>query len=375
MLSLQIMAMMETIGNESMRALMASAVREGRVSHAQMIVAPDGYGALAVAIEYACSVLGIDRGSIFSCPDLHFAYPVNTTKDIKKDPVSDDFAPQWRQFVGENLYGSLRDWYQMIDIENKQGNISIREAEKIASKLSLKSYGGGYRVMIIWHGEKMNNEAANKLLKLIEEPGEKTLILLVTADAGAILPTIASRMQAVELRRPARSDIETFLQERGVDRDTAGVIARECDGDVGRALELSMGQDDDSPYGELFVRFVRSAFMAKKNAGELNNLMAWADDVARLPRESQKQFIQYVYGVFRAALMSSYGLEAMGRVGGLPQGFNFASFCNYVHSRNIRAIYDLLSDAAFHIERNASPRLTFMDMAVKITRLLHTKAV
>jgi DNA polymerase-3 subunit delta' len=182
-------------------------------------------------------------------------------------------------------------------------------------------------------------------------------------------------MQTVELRRPARSDIETFLQERGVDRDTAGVIARECDGDVGRALALSMGQDDDSPYGELFVRFVRSAFMAKKNAGELNNLMAWADDVARLPRESQKQFIQYVYGVFRAALMSSYGLEAMGRVGGLPQGFNFASFCNYVHSRNIRAIYDLLSDAAFHIERNASPRLTFMDMAVKITRLLHTKAV
>lgn len=369
------MSMVEVIGNGNIREALHHSMMQGRVSHAQMFVAPEGAGALAVAIEYASSVLGIDREHIFSCPDLHFAYPVNTTKDVKKDPVSDDFAPQWRRFVAENVYGSLQDWYEMIDIENKQGNISIHEAEKIASKLSLKSYSGGYRVMIIWHGEKMNNEAANKLLKLIEEPGEKTLIILVTDDAGSILPTIASRMQKVDMRRPSQEEIAVMLQGRGVERQLAYDIAGNCDGNVREALSMLKGEEDTSPYGELFVRFVRSAFMAKKNAGELNNLMLWADDVSKLSRENQKQFIQYAYGVFRAALMCGYGLETIARMRKLPEGFNFASFCNYVHSRNIQEIYDLLSEAAFHIERNASARLTFLDMAIKITRHLHVKAV
>lgn len=364
------------IGNDTVRALLDATISGGRISHAQLFAAPEGVGALRIAIDYALKVLGAGQEKMFSHPDLHYVFPVNTNKDVKKSPVSDDFLPLWQRFVTEQPYGGLADWYAMMDIENKQGIIGKEEAESIAKKLSLKSFSGGYRVMIIWHGEKMNQTAANKLLKLIEEPGERTLIIIVTDDAGAVLPTISSRCQKAEFRHIGHDEIrDCLVSQYGVSPVQAEHITQVADGDMGRALKMLHGSSHEEAFPELFVRFVRHAFMAKKHPQELNNLLTWASDLAALPRESQKRFLEYACSVFRQGLMNSYGVTELVLPQDFPAGFNFDGFSQYVHGRNIADIYRELTDAQYHIERNANSKMVFFDTAVKITRYLHTKPV
>ena len=153
------MSELRIIGNETVRKLLDATISGGRISHAQLFSAPEGVGALRIAIDYALKALGAGEEKMFSHPDLHYVFPVNTNKDVKKSPVSDDFLPLWQKFVTEHPYGNLADWYAMMDIENKQGIIGKEEAESIAKKLSLKSFSGGYRAVVIWHGEKMNQQA------------------------------------------------------------------------------------------------------------------------------------------------------------------------------------------------------------------------
>lgn len=366
----------DIIGNQGVRALLESSAERGRVAHAQLFVAPEGVGVLPIAIAYAARVLGIDPDKALTHPDLHFAFPVNTTREVKKSPVSDDFLESWRRFVREMPYGELPDWYALLEIENKQGLIGKEEAESIAKKLSLKSFSGGYRAMIIWHAEKMNPTAANKLLKLIEEPAENTLILLTTDDPSAILPTIASRTQRIDLRRISEQDIARELTERyQASPAVAQNAARSAQGSMGRALQLLREGGHAGIFPEMFVRFVRSAFMAKKKPAELNRLLEWADRMAALSREQQKQFLQYCCEVFRQGLMYNYGASALVYPQEFADGFNFESFAGYVHGRNIADIYRELDRAQYHIERNANSKLVFFSTAVNLTRYLHAKPI
>lgn len=370
------MSELRIIGNETVRKLLDATISGGRISHAQLFSAPEGVGALRIAIDYALKALGAGEEKMFSHPDLHYVFPVNTNKDVKKSPVSDDFLPLWQKFVTEHPYGNLADWYAMMDIENKQGIIGKEEAESIAKKLSLKSFSGGYRAVVIWHGEKMNQTAANKLLKLIEEPSERTLIIIVTDDAGALLPTISSRCQKVEFRHIGQDEIyDCLVRQYGTASDTARRITQGADGDMGRALKMLSGGSHEEAFPELFVRFVRHAFMAKKRPQELNNLLVWASDVSALSRESQKHFLEYACGVFRQGLMNNYGVTELVLPQDFPAGFNFGGFSQYVHGRNIADIYRELTDAQYHIERNANSKMVFFDTAVKITRYLHAKPV
>lgn len=366
----------DIIGNESLRKLLESSVERGRVSHAQLLVAPEGTGALPIAIAYAARVLGVDEDKALVHPDLHFAFPVNTTREVKKSPVSDDFLELWRRFVTEMPYGDLSDWYHLMDIENKQGLIGKEEAEAIAKKLTLKSFSGGYKAMIVWHAEKMNPTAANKLLKLIEEPAENTLIVLTTDDPAAILPTIASRTQRIDLRRiPDREIAAELMKNHGASADVAENVAFTAQGDMGRALKILREGGHAGAFPELFVRFIRSAFMAKKKPAELNNLLAWAEQMAVLSREQQKQFLQYCCEVFREALMHNYGVDALVHPQDFAHGFNFENFSAYVHGRNIADIYNEFDQAQYHLERNANSRIVFFSAAVNLTRHLHAKSI
>ena len=148
------MSELRIIGNETVRKLLDATISGGRISHAQLFSAPEGVGALHIAIDYALKALGAGEEKMFSHPDLHYVFPVNTNKDVKKSPVSDDFLPLWQKFVTEHPYGNLADWYAMMDIENKQGIIGKEEAESIAKKLSLKSFSGGYRAVEYGTGKR-----------------------------------------------------------------------------------------------------------------------------------------------------------------------------------------------------------------------------
>ena len=227
------------LGLEHIKNHLVTTAETGRVAHAQLFVGPEGSGVLPMAIAYAQYLLcgnigGENEGSNSVCntkcnslthPDLHFDFPVSNSDKIKSHAVSDHYLEEWRQFVKEQPYGNLFDWYRLIGIEKKQGQIGVDEAQDMVKKLSLKSYEGGYKVLIVWMAEKMNVSAANKLLKLIEEPPNKTVLLLLAEDEEQIINTIRSRCQILNFPPLAEQVITDELLARGVAQTEALTIA------------------------------------------------------------------------------------------------------------------------------------------------------
>ena len=218
----------EILGQTHIKSHLTKSADSGRIPHAQLFVGPEGSGTLAMAISYAQYILcsnangentsGNEACNLkfehFSHPDLHFVFPVSTNDEVKSHPVSANFLKYWRTFITETPYGSLFDWYKTIGIQNKQGQIGVDEAQEIVKSLSLKAYEGGYKVMIIWMADKMNIATSNKLLKLLEEPPQKTVFLLITENENDILQTILSRCQVLHFGGLPESIIADALVSR-----------------------------------------------------------------------------------------------------------------------------------------------------------------
>jgi len=296
------------IGQENIKKHLIQTVANGRVSHAQLFVAPTGSGALPMAIAYAQYILckntnGENNTGDKTCnlkfekiahPDLHFAFPVASNDRVKKHPVSSLFMTEWREFIQNNPYGSLFNWYQQLGIENKQGQIGVDEAEEIVKKLILKSYEGGYKVMIIWMAEKMNTAAANKLLKLIEEPPKETLLLLITENEEQIIKTILSRCQVLHFKSLSESEIKsTLILEHAIDDKSAAKIAHQAQGNWNKAQHLILNNDNEQIFEKWFITWVRSAFKVKGNASVIQDLITWSDEISKTGRETQKRFLHY----------------------------------------------------------------------------------
>ena len=363
-------------------------VANQRVPHAQLFVTPPGNGALALAIAYAqyllCNntdgenITG-DQGCNLKCnklmhPDLHFVFPVATNAQVKKHPSSDAFINEWRSFINDNPYGDLFDWYQHIGIENKQGQIGVDEAESIVKKLSLKSFEGSSKVLIIWMAEKMNIATSNKLLKLIEEPPEKTILLLITENENQILDTIKSRCQQLNLLPLSENEVvNALLKFEHVSDNEATKIAQQANGNWNKALQLAHNQYDDSQFEEWFITWVRTAFRAKGNASVVNQLVEWSQNIAGAGREVQKNFLQYCIQFFRQALLFNYKADALVYLEPQTPNFSLEKFAPFIHGTNILEISDELNDAIYHIERNGNARIILLDLSIKLTRLLHQK--
>src|SRR5690606_16633308 len=249
----------EIIWHQHIKSHLLKTNENGRIPHAQLFSGVNGSGLLPLAIAYASGWLCDpyeQRSPEYVCcknkvsnlihPDLHFVYPVNTSDDIKKNAISDNYAEGWRNFVLNNPYASLFEWLQSIGIEKKQGNISKFEAENISKKLSLKAFEGGYKVMIIWMADNMNGECANKILKLIEEPSDKTVLLLLTEKEQQIITTIRSRCQRLTFPLLAETDIaEALIKNKKVKDPLAFQTARRARGDYNRAMELLENATED----------------------------------------------------------------------------------------------------------------------------------
>ncbi|QBA65384.1 ATP-binding protein [Muriicola soli] len=360
----------------------------GRIPHAQLFVGPEGSGTLPVALAYAQYILcgnsssennnGNEACNIkcnsFSHPDLHFTFPVSNTDRIKSHAVSDNFLPEWRRFLKEDPYGSLFDWYRYIGIEKKQGQIGVDEAVEIVKKLSLKSYEGGYKVMIIWMAERMNTSAANKLLKLLEEPPNKTIFLLVAEDEEKILQTIRSRCQLLHFPPLPEQAIAQALVERGVPREEAGHLAHESNGNFNKALELMNKDSEELIFERWFVQWVRSAFQAKGKKGAIHELILWSEEVAKTGRETQKNFLKYCMAVFRQAMLVNYQANSLAYMKIRVDGFQFDKFAGFVHENNVLKIMEELEEAIYHVERNGNSKIILTDLSIKLTRLLHKSA-
>lgn len=376
------------LGLEHIKNHLVTTAGTGRVAHAQLFVGPEGSGVLPMALAYAQYLLcgnsgGENQGGSSACnskcetlthPDLHFAFPVSNSDKVKSHAVSDHYLEEWRQFVKEQPYGNLFDWYRHIGIEKKQGQIGVDEAQDIVKKLSLKSYEGGYKVLIIWMAEKMNISAANKLLKLIEEPPAKTMLLLLAEEEEQIINTIRSRCQILHFPPLAEQAIADDLIARGVDPMEAHGIAQEANGNFNKALDLLRKDSEDLVFERWFVQWVRSAFKAKGNKGAIQELILWSDEVAKTGREVQKQFLNYCLAIMRQALLLNYKTPQLVHAKIHVEGFDLQKFAPFVHENNILDIVAELEKAIFHVERNGNSKLIFTDLSIKLTRLLHAKA-
>lgn len=378
----------DIIGQQKAKQQLIRSVENKRIAHAQLFVAPKGNGALPLAIAYAQYILcqNTDGENITgneSCnlkfnklvhPDMHYVFPVTTNANVKKHPVSDLFLGEWRDFVEQNPYGDLFDWYRQLGIENKQGQIGVDESENIVKKLSLKAYEGNFKVMLIWMAEKMNTAASNKLLKLIEEPPQKTILLLITENEDQILDTIKSRCQTVKLFPLTENEIKSALLElEHITEKEAIRIAQQADGNWNTALKLAHDEGAEDQFEEWFVTWVRTAFKAKGNATVVNDLVDWSTTIAGTGREVQKNFLYYCLRFFRQAMLKNYQADDLVFLEPKTSNFNLDKFAPFVHSGNVLEISKELNDAIYHIERNGNAKIILLDLSIRLTRLLHQK--
>ena len=373
----------DILGQEHIKNHLQHSANNGRIPHAQLFIGKEGSGTLSMAISYAqyllcnwaensdaCNILG-DK---LSHPDLHFAFPVTTNDKVKKHPISNLFLSEWREFVNQQPYGNLFNWFQFIGVENKQGIIGVDEAEAIVSSLSLKAHQGGYKVMIIWMAEKMNIAASNKLLKLIEEPPDKTVFILVAENEEQIIGTIRSRCQVLHFPVLSEKDIVSgLMSSNSISENEAQKIAHQSDGNYNKALHILHNDSSDFVFEEWFITWIRAAFRAKGNASVINDLIGWSEQIAKTGRETQKRFLNYCLQFFRQALLMNYKAHNLVFLETRTPNFKLENFAPFVNSANILSIQKEVNDALYHIERNGNAKLVLLDLSIKLTRLLHSK--
>lgn len=378
----------DIVGQNHLKNHLVNSVQKGRIPHAQLFIGPEGSGTLSMALAYAQYIICNNKGSeneggSAACnlkfdhlqhPDLHFVYPVATNDSIKSNATSDDFLSTWIDFLKETPYGSVNDWYEAIGIQKKQGNISVHEAASILKKLILKPFEGGYKVMIIWMAEKMNTEAANKLLKLLEEPTDKTVFILIAEDEKAILQTILSRCQILHFNALNEQEIvQGLIEKENCDEVDAYSIAKQAQGNYNKALKLRYNITNEYPFDEWFVTWVRAAFRANKNARVVSDLIKWSDEIAAIGREKQKLFLNHCMELFRQALLLNYSTAELVYMEPKVENFKLKNFAPFVNEHNILEIYQEIEDATYHIERNGNAKMIFTDLSIKLTRLIHKK--
>lgn len=378
----------EILGQEHIKNHLTRSADMGRIPHAQLFVGPEGSGTLAMAIAYSQYILcsnknGENTGINQACnlkfqkishPDLHFAYPTVTTDEVKKSPKSIDFITDWRQFIAQNPYGGLFDWYAVLGVQNKQGEIRVDDAQEILKSLSLKSYEGGYKIMIIWMADKLNIPASNKLLKLLEEPPENTVFILISENEEDLIQTIRSRCQILHFNGLSETIIaEALVLREQIEPNLATKIAHQAQGNYNIALQLLHSNDDEHPFEQWFVTWVRAAFQAKKDASAIQDLISWSEKIAGLGREAQKKFLQFCIEMFRQALMINYETPSLVYFEPKVEKFTLEKFAPFVNGNNINDIFKELSEAMYHIERNGNAKIVLTDLSIKLTRLIHKK--
>jgi len=377
----------QVLGLNHLKHHLTSSADAGRVPHAQLFVGPEGCGTLPMAIAYAQYLLckntgGENEGGIADCnkkcehlnhPDLHFAFPVATSDTVSSHPVSDHYRTAWSVFISEQPYGNLFDWYREIGIEKKQGQIGVDEAQDIVRKLSLKSYEGGYKIMIIWMVDRMNSPASNKLLKLIEEPPQNTVLLMIAEDPGQLLKTLKSRCQVLHFPPLPESVIEDGLIQKGASREEAHQIAQEANGNFNKGLDLMLQDSEDLVFEKWFAQWARSAFKAKGNKAAIHELILWSEEIAKTGRETQKKFLAYCLSLIRQAMLLNYNAESLVFLRMHDSDFDFHRFATFIHENNVREMAQEFENARYHIVRNGNSKIIFTDLSIKLTRLLHTK--
>ncbi len=362
------------VGQQAVKNHLIQTVKDERISHAQLFLGPEGSGSLALALAYAQFICCENKQENDSCnecsscrkfnklvhPDLHFSYPFFAKH---KEDTAVSFIEEWRKAFLANPYLDLDEWRDQLNAENKQANINIAEAHSIISKLSLKPFESEYKILIMWLPEYLEKEG-NALLKVIEEPAQKTLFLLVAQNQEQILNTIISRTQIVKIPKLQVEDIEGFLmKDKGVDETTAKQLAYLSDGNIQKAFHSLLHQEND--YHELLLIWWRACWA--NNGLKLIELSE--GELAKMGRENQKNFLRYGMSLMRECML--FMAETPGLIHLPEKELDFISkFSQILNLAKAEAIAEELEKAHYHIERNANPKILFLDVSLKLVKIL-----
>jgi len=378
----------EIIGQEETKQQLRRAVREGRIPHAQLFTGISGIGKLQLALAYAQYLNCPHRTDEDSCgacptclqfeklqhPDLHFVFPI-----VKTDAADtcDAFLEPWRNIILNKHYFDLNDWHTALGVETKQSMIYEKESGEIVRKLSLKPYGNGYKVMIIWQPEKMNGTAANKLLKLLEEPPVQTVFLLVSEHPEQLLTTIRSRVQTIRVPRVETTTIEQALISHGIDATRATDIARIANGSLLAALKKADESEENQQELNDFIALFRDAYTVGvlkdpvKKYESLKRLRQWSLDMAdaKVGREKQKHFLQYAQQQVRENYIRNIGQPELNYQLAPEREFS-TKFAPFIHNGNVEAIMNQLDLAERQIEQNGNAKIVFFDLCMQMIVLI-----
>ena len=374
----------DIIGQEDLKRHLTRSVDAGRVSHAQLFTGASGYGTLALAVayvQYLCCRHRHDGDSCGECPDcrqiealahpdLHLVFPVNRQgKKSGEAMLSDEFLPQFRELFAERRgYFSPQEWYDRLDLgKTLKGMISAREADEIIRKLSFKSFESDYKTMLVWLPETMNEEAANKILKILEEPWERTLFILVSERPDRLLPTILSRTQQVSVPRITPEVLEAEARWRGVsDPQQAHNMARLAGGDVLELGHLVAGENDAlrKEYFDLFCSLMRLSYNDKHL-----ELIGWAEEMAQLSREQQQGFLRNAARLLRESFMLHAGIPQIGYLWGEELAF-CSKFAPFVGTQNIEPLIAEIERAGVQIAQNGNPTIVFTHFALTVSKMI-----
>lgn len=371
----------DIVGQQEIIERLVQDARQGTVPHALLFAGPEGTGKLQTAIAFARYLLcnGHDRdndscGHCPSCvkmdklvhPDLHFVFPVINKGSSERPTMSDDEIATWRQFVLSDSYFGFENWLQALDAGNKQAQICTKESDSIQAKLALKSVEGGYKIMIIWHPEKMHANCANALLKLLEEPPAKTLFMLVTDKPESVLGTIVSRTQRIEFRRLPEQTIKERLMGPGfqLEEPQAEQIAHFSSGSWLNAMNALRVNAESEEFLDYFMQYMRFSYGRR-----LKDLKIWSENMASGGREWQKRFLAYCQRMIRENFICNFHLPQLNCMTEREQQFS-VKFAPFVNENNIIGLMNVLSDAQRDIEQNVNSKMVFMDLTLKTIMLM-----
>ena len=389
----------EVIGQEDAQQRLTQLLQQGRVPHALLLCGPSGCGKMAVALAFASQLLiegytppkentllldagdsdDVTDSSVRSAcedfrrrqeamlrdwnhPDLHFSFPVikpkNTPADYK--PTSDDFIREWHQMLAKGPYFTLQQWMEYLPVENQQSLINVAESDALSRKLSLSSSQGGYKVVIIWLPEKMNQQAANKILKLLEEPPRQTVFIMVSEQPEQLLETIISRTQRIDFTRLTEDDVyHALLERRAIDDDSAHRVAHIAGGDWNKAIEELDASNENRQFLDYFILLMRLAYT--RNVKELKR---WSESVAALGRERQRRLLTYFLRLVRENFMYNFHRPELNYM--TAEEENFArNFARFVNERNVLPLSDKIQRAIRDIGQNANAKIVFFDLALQ----------
>ena len=367
----------DVIGQDEVKQRLRQMVAEERVPHALMFCGPQGSGKMALALAFASYLLCGNRADGDSCggcqqclmaerlshPDLHFSYPVirpsGTGSEHKMS--SEDFAAEWREMLLQGPYFTMDKWLAAMGAANQQALMGVGESDLLLKRLCLKSSQGGYKVVVMWLPERMNGECANKILKLLEEPPQQTVFVMVCEEPGRLLDTIRSRAQRIDIRRIDDGAIERALVERrGIDAEAARRLARAAGGSWLAALDELDADSEKRQFLDMFISLMRLAYMRK-----IKDLRKWSDTAAALGREKQRRMLAYFLRLVRENFMYNFHNPQLCYM--TRDEENFArNFAPYINEANVLEMSALMNTAIRDIGQNANAKIVFFDMATNI---------